>query len=572
MAGGPHRSRTDIHTIHKLPGAGAVISGMRTDCDIALVISPQAAAEAGCIFYRSSNEVYLTEGLEGTLPPKFIRAVIIMETREMITSESTATAPTWDAVCEGLLRAEQLYMTVRCSGHVLSNHDTDKPLYPCLVLQEQTRELQRPAIRAVQRQRVHLPICQARRRLKKSGQSGNPARHQVIQQTQQTQYARLGKPTSALPRTKAWLKYPKTLLTFSREPKPAATGTQRARHPRGAVFRLTTVTGKCQLTTAETTTKADVAPNQGSVHGSKSNTQRAVHTLTSAGKHNCSELSPRSRQSMCNLTTFSCPARSKKAVEVRSIRPLTDMKKPAANTSRTALTNCFNKAIAMQPGHRRSRRSRQWTPLEAHHRTSNRRFKEGARGKSTWTKQVQQTRQTGNMTRKTYKPAGNKIRRSQRHQAPLRGAIPPMRHAHQLPSLIARAAQPLLTRTESQQDHRRQWGRHSSNMPPISLGPRMLQHRQGGRHHPQHADRSQQLDQNKPVTDTKARSLTLSKSSRGLTTKYAEKRFIAAGMGQPSNGAQKEEEADDDMSARDLCRQLVVKQCINSAHCAAYAD
>ena len=92
MAGGPHRSRTDIHLIQTLPGTGAVISGMRTDCDIALVISPQAAAEAGCIFYRSSNEVYLTEGLEGTLPPEFIRAVIIIETREMITSESTTTA------------------------------------------------------------------------------------------------------------------------------------------------------------------------------------------------------------------------------------------------------------------------------------------------------------------------------------------------------------------------------------------------------------------------------------------------------------------------------------------------
>ena len=44
LAGGPRKSRTDIHITASLPVEGAVTSGMRQDCDIALMIAPMAAA------------------------------------------------------------------------------------------------------------------------------------------------------------------------------------------------------------------------------------------------------------------------------------------------------------------------------------------------------------------------------------------------------------------------------------------------------------------------------------------------------------------------------------------------
>ena len=333
------------------------------------------------------------------------------------------------------------------------------------------------------------------------------------------------------------------------------------------LHRPITAIGKRQLISTETETKADVASNQSSMHGRESKTQRSVQNLISDGKHNCSELTSRSRQPMCKHTTLSCPARSKKGVEVCSKRPLTDMKKPAAQISRTAPINRFSTATATQPGRRRpSRRSRQWTPLEARHRTSNRRFREEAAVNSTWTELAQPTRQTRTTTRKTYKPAGSRIRRSQRHQAPRREAIPPMRQVHQLTSLIVRAAQPLSTHMESQQDHRHQRGRHSSEMTPTSLVSQMSQHRQEGRHHPQHADRSQQLDQSKPVSDATARSPTLRRSSRNLKKKHVGQSITVAGMGKPSIGTQNEAEADADMGDIDLSRQPVDKQCVNSMH------
>ena len=373
LAGGPHKSRTDIHLIQQLPGTGKVISGMRTDCDIALVISPQAAAEAGCIFYRSSNEVYVTEGLEGILPPKFIRAVIIMETREMITSESATTAPSWDAVCEGLLRAEQLYMTVRCSGHVPPNHVTKRSLHLRLALQEPAKASKRPVSSAEQRQSTHLPTCQVTQGPRKSSQTSGPAKHQVTQLLHQMQYASLGKPSSAPTRTNACLKFPEPLPTLPEEPKSAATGTHVALHHQGAALRHCTEIGKCQLIPAGSEAKTDGTPYLHSMQGRRSETQRSIQGLNRADKLHSGELPYRSRHQMCKSSTLSCPARNKKGVEDHLIRPLSDMKKPAAKTSRTAPMNCFSIAITTQSGHRRPlRRSRQRTSslLSGHRATA----------------------------------------------------------------------------------------------------------------------------------------------------------------------------------------------------------
>ena len=120
-------------------------------------------------------------------------------------------------------------MTERCSGHVSghvhSDHVNNKSLRSYLALQDQANATQRPDIRAVQLQCAYLPTCQARQQLRKSGQSGKPARSQATLSYQQTQCARLGKPTSALRRIKA---RPSVLNKGSRTSAPSVSTAGRA--------------------------------------------------------------------------------------------------------------------------------------------------------------------------------------------------------------------------------------------------------------------------------------------------------------------------------------------------------
>ncbi|XP_073207869.1 tRNA 2'-phosphotransferase 1 isoform X2 [Lepidochelys kempii] len=69
--------RNHIHLAPGLPGDGHVLSGMRQDCDVAIVIDgPQALAD-GIQFYRSANGVILTPGdAEGLLPPQYFQRVL----------------------------------------------------------------------------------------------------------------------------------------------------------------------------------------------------------------------------------------------------------------------------------------------------------------------------------------------------------------------------------------------------------------------------------------------------------------------------------------------------------------
>ncbi|XP_044879857.1 tRNA 2'-phosphotransferase 1 isoform X2 [Mauremys mutica] len=93
--------RNHIHLAPGLPGDGHVLSGMRQDCDVAIVIDgPQALAAGkyaqwsgmgsellqrilswvladGIQFYRSANGVILTPGdAEGLLPPRYFQRVL----------------------------------------------------------------------------------------------------------------------------------------------------------------------------------------------------------------------------------------------------------------------------------------------------------------------------------------------------------------------------------------------------------------------------------------------------------------------------------------------------------------
>lgn len=79
MEGGLNRmKRNHIHMARGIPGEDEVISGMRKSCEVVLYIDVKAAMEAGIKFYKSSNEVILTQGLNdsGILPAEFIAQVV----------------------------------------------------------------------------------------------------------------------------------------------------------------------------------------------------------------------------------------------------------------------------------------------------------------------------------------------------------------------------------------------------------------------------------------------------------------------------------------------------------------
>ena len=60
------------------------MSGMRSDCDLVLWISAQSAAVSGITFYRSANDVILTEA---TIDPAFFHSVQIMRSLEVLTAD-----------------------------------------------------------------------------------------------------------------------------------------------------------------------------------------------------------------------------------------------------------------------------------------------------------------------------------------------------------------------------------------------------------------------------------------------------------------------------------------------------
>merc|ERR1712232_558785 len=55
-------ARNHIHFAPRSPGTGVVISGMRSDCEVAVYIDAASAMAAGIQFSRSANDVILTTG------------------------------------------------------------------------------------------------------------------------------------------------------------------------------------------------------------------------------------------------------------------------------------------------------------------------------------------------------------------------------------------------------------------------------------------------------------------------------------------------------------------------------
>ena len=62
--------------IHLAPGMpGEVVSGMRNNSSVVIVVDVAKCLEAGMRFFRSKNGVILTDGLDGTIDPKFFARV-----------------------------------------------------------------------------------------------------------------------------------------------------------------------------------------------------------------------------------------------------------------------------------------------------------------------------------------------------------------------------------------------------------------------------------------------------------------------------------------------------------------
>jgi 2'-phosphotransferase len=66
------RCRNHIHFTEGIPAHGAVLSGMRHDCDLAVYIDLARAISDSIPFYRSLNGVILTPGIDGFLPVRYI--------------------------------------------------------------------------------------------------------------------------------------------------------------------------------------------------------------------------------------------------------------------------------------------------------------------------------------------------------------------------------------------------------------------------------------------------------------------------------------------------------------------
>lgn len=67
--------RSHIHFVCNEPNAKEVVSGFRTDVELKLYVDMKSAMQDGIIFYRSENNVILTDGIDGVLPIKYIYKV-----------------------------------------------------------------------------------------------------------------------------------------------------------------------------------------------------------------------------------------------------------------------------------------------------------------------------------------------------------------------------------------------------------------------------------------------------------------------------------------------------------------
>ncbi|KAK3252101.1 hypothetical protein CYMTET_38584, partial [Cymbomonas tetramitiformis] len=85
-------SRNHIHFMPGEPRSGAVISGMRSNCEVLVYIDTSKAMAAGIDFFRSANNVLLTPGTgpRGLVGPDFFEKVIDVATGKVVFTNSAA--------------------------------------------------------------------------------------------------------------------------------------------------------------------------------------------------------------------------------------------------------------------------------------------------------------------------------------------------------------------------------------------------------------------------------------------------------------------------------------------------
>jgi len=69
--------RNHIHFVAQDPGH-QVVSGMRSDVQVALYVDAPGAMADGCTFFRSANGVILSRGFGGTLPPSYFQQAVAL--------------------------------------------------------------------------------------------------------------------------------------------------------------------------------------------------------------------------------------------------------------------------------------------------------------------------------------------------------------------------------------------------------------------------------------------------------------------------------------------------------------
>lgn len=93
--------RNHIHFAVGLPDSDGVISGMRGNVELMISINTERAMQDGISFFLSDNQVILSSGIDGTIPPKYFQKVVEVSSGEEIpckieresTSANTSVSP-----------------------------------------------------------------------------------------------------------------------------------------------------------------------------------------------------------------------------------------------------------------------------------------------------------------------------------------------------------------------------------------------------------------------------------------------------------------------------------------------
>lgn len=83
IPGGGRIQRNHVHFSCCEPGDGRVISGMRTNCEVAIWINLPLAMSEGVPFFMSTNKVILSAGLNGTIDTKYFSKVKDLQAGEI---------------------------------------------------------------------------------------------------------------------------------------------------------------------------------------------------------------------------------------------------------------------------------------------------------------------------------------------------------------------------------------------------------------------------------------------------------------------------------------------------------